>query len=66
MKFPIEWHEQCLVNQIASHERLKVALEQAAEAERRSREDIDRYTLQIQAAKERNLESFDRDKLKVK
>lgn len=58
----IEWHEQCLSNQISNHHRLVEEMNRVVEHERRAREDIVLYQTQIVNAKHKKKRSFDRDK----
>lgn len=60
--FPIAWHEECLENMRWYHEGTVRALNQAVEAERRSRESFERYQQQIELAKKLGKKSFDSDK----
>ena len=59
---PIEWHEECLANQIESHKRLVVDVERATAAEKRSREQLERYRKQLERARKLGKKKFDSEK----
>ena len=66
MKYPIEWHRECLENSIRT---LATQVQERDNLQRnieRARDDIAFYSFQIDLAKERGLEGFDRDKLGIK
>jgi FixJ family two-component response regulator len=58
----IEWHEQCLANQITHHHNVVDQLKQLTERERSLRDEIVRYHTQIIKAKQKKKKSFDKDK----
>jgi len=62
---PIEWHEECISNQIKFCKHKKEKLSQLREEIKRLEEDIEKYALQIIKAKKLKKTSFDRDRFKV-
>ena len=62
---PIEWHEECLSNQIESHKRLVADLERATAAEKRSREQLERYRKQLERARKLGKKKFDSGKFGI-
>lgn len=63
MKMTIKWHEECLRNMQRTWVEYSKAADRALEDARRLEQDIRMYITQISIAKQRGLDSFDRDRL---
>jgi len=62
MKNPIEWHKECLVNRVASHER---NTQEVIKMKKRLAEDLSDnifYSMQIESAKKQHKDGFDSDR----
>ena len=66
MKYPIEWHQDCLKNRTRTMTSKESKIIQLQLDVARARTDITFYTSQIELAKKRGLTAFDRDRLGVK
>ena len=62
MKYPIEWHEQCLVNVEIFLEVERKRLLQAAANVERLMKDVEFRKIQIAEARRKKKEGFDADK----
>jgi len=62
---PVEWHEECIKNQIKHCKRKGEGLNELKEEVRRLKEEIEKYALQIIKAKQLKKTSFDRDRFKI-
>ena len=69
MKFPIDWHENCLKNAEATYRKEMNHLCEEAERLEKTRVELDFYREQIQAAngfQHKKVAGFDSDKFLVK
>jgi hypothetical protein len=62
MKFPIEWHEQCLENMKKNYEREAEAVARMQQRLDRHGIEIEIYRQKIQEAKARGKDGFDSEK----
>ena len=66
MRFPIEWHENCLNNQKTYLISLRNKEKFLAKEIENLKVKSEFYSLQIEKAKEKQLDGFDRDKFGIK
>ena len=59
---PVEWHEECQRNAVASHQRLVEELDRLRERVRQSQADLFHRAQQIARAKRLGKKTFDADK----
>jgi hypothetical protein len=65
-KFSIKWHEECFANSAASTEELRRNVARMTVELSRRAEALTFYASQIEEAKKRGMDGFDRDRLLVK
>jgi len=62
---PVEWHEECIKNQIRHCKRKEEEFDRLNLDIKKSKEEIEKYALQIIKAKQLKKTHFDRDRFKV-
>ena len=65
-KFPIAWHEECLVNSKANLASLEAQLTRMSDAVAMAKNRVGFLTAQIEEAKRRGLTEFDSERLLVR